>query len=365
MQRHSGSRLPTEGALAEHYQVSRPTLRKALARLEKSGYVRSRQGSGWYVTDGAPRLQGRTVAVVCEDVPGESQLFVDPRQTRQLVGIRRTLSEAGFNLSIHLVNPQMRETAGDWAKVKWSELLDFRSVCGLLVFWRFGHRRLHVLDTLREYAPLVASGIGSEPGRGEAGLDVASGVFQSFNHLSQLGHRRIAYLGNGPSSPLNQQRYTAIQLAMQTAGGDGPVRCPRYEPSEVTEAEGARLADRVLDDDEPVTAAHITARVLGEGFWRRAQERGLRVPDDLALVVEAEDAQPFQVLSADATQVVYDYEQLGDRSTELLMKIMADPRQMHHVDPVPTVLREGRTTAGPAGADAHASPEHGHRTDSA
>jgi GntR family transcriptional regulator len=46
--RSPGSRLPPERALAEHFQVSRVTLRRALVELEAGGIV-ARDGAGWLV----------------------------------------------------------------------------------------------------------------------------------------------------------------------------------------------------------------------------------------------------------------------------------------------------------------------------
>src|SRR5690606_28721015 len=42
-------RLPTENELAGHFQVSRPIIRRAIARLRDDGLVRSIQGSGTMV----------------------------------------------------------------------------------------------------------------------------------------------------------------------------------------------------------------------------------------------------------------------------------------------------------------------------
>lgn len=50
--RPAGSRLPPERALAEHFGVSRVTLRRALEELAAAGDV-SRSGSGWVVATGA------------------------------------------------------------------------------------------------------------------------------------------------------------------------------------------------------------------------------------------------------------------------------------------------------------------------
>jgi len=50
-----GSMLPSENQLAEQYQVSRPTIRAAFARLAERGYVERRRGIGTRVAD-APSI---------------------------------------------------------------------------------------------------------------------------------------------------------------------------------------------------------------------------------------------------------------------------------------------------------------------
>ncbi len=49
-----GSRLPTEDSLAQTFDVSRVTVRKALELLVQAGYVVSRQGSGYHVSTLSP-----------------------------------------------------------------------------------------------------------------------------------------------------------------------------------------------------------------------------------------------------------------------------------------------------------------------
>ena len=48
---HPGDRLPTEFDLTKRFQVSRQTVRQAMAQLQKEGYLIQRQGSGTYVTE--------------------------------------------------------------------------------------------------------------------------------------------------------------------------------------------------------------------------------------------------------------------------------------------------------------------------
>jgi len=47
----SGERLPSERDLAQHFSVSRPSLREAIQKLEARGLVERRQGGGTYVCD--------------------------------------------------------------------------------------------------------------------------------------------------------------------------------------------------------------------------------------------------------------------------------------------------------------------------
>lgn len=46
----AGTRLPAERELARQFEVSRPSLREAIQKLEARGLVRRRQGGGTYVT---------------------------------------------------------------------------------------------------------------------------------------------------------------------------------------------------------------------------------------------------------------------------------------------------------------------------
>ncbi len=57
--RPAGSRLPPERALAEHFGVSRVTLRRALDELARTGVV-ARSGSGWVVASLAWPASRRT-----------------------------------------------------------------------------------------------------------------------------------------------------------------------------------------------------------------------------------------------------------------------------------------------------------------
>ena len=50
----AGTRLPSENAMAQHFEVSRTVVREAIASLKAEGLVETRQGSGGFGFKGSP-----------------------------------------------------------------------------------------------------------------------------------------------------------------------------------------------------------------------------------------------------------------------------------------------------------------------
>ena len=90
----SRHRLPTEAELAAHYQVSRQTVRQALAVLTQEGLIESRQGSGSYLTG---RLRDGAYNTIGILLPGDSQ-YLYPTF---LYDLRTALHAEGFTLLVY------------------------------------------------------------------------------------------------------------------------------------------------------------------------------------------------------------------------------------------------------------------------
>lgn len=94
-------RLPSERVLCERFQVSRPTLRKALASLSREGWVRPERGLGWRVgrepSRTAHAVGSKSVGILCfvplDEASGFTLFAIDKLQD--------CLHHAGLGVHVH------------------------------------------------------------------------------------------------------------------------------------------------------------------------------------------------------------------------------------------------------------------------
>lgn len=115
-----------------------------------------------------------------------------------------------------------------------------------------------------------------------------SAVRQATEHLIGLGHRRIAYFDQTPSSvtrPLQSsvERREGYLAAMQAAGLTPLVASLPSQSFELRVAESARIAHQLLTRPEPPTAFCAVTDWEVIGALRACQALGLSVPHDVAL----------------------------------------------------------------------------------
>lgn len=94
-----GQRLPAESALAERYQVSRATVRNALATLKERGLVETVNGAGSFVTYDGHRiseLTGWTAALAGTGVDGPVELISFGKVHLPALAAQLTLTDTIF-----------------------------------------------------------------------------------------------------------------------------------------------------------------------------------------------------------------------------------------------------------------------------
>lgn len=101
-------------------------------------------------------------------------------------------------------------------------------------------------------------------------------------HLTGLGHRRIAFLGGPMAAECSVARLHGYLAALM---GSGITSRPEYIlPGEFNQASGVAGTRQLLDLEEPPTAIFAASDAMALGVLDEARRQGLRVPDDLSLV---------------------------------------------------------------------------------
>jgi LacI family transcriptional regulator len=162
-------------------------------------------------------------------------------------------------------------------------------------------------------------------------IDDEDGGRMVANYLIERGHRRCAFIGDSevPDYAIHTsaQRLDGYQEALQSAGLALP---PEYIALGPHGLESARqLAHRLFDLPTPPTAIFSPSDTQALGVLRAANERGLRVPEDLA-VIGFDDVEIADYIGL--TTVRQPLEESGRVAIELLLARLAD-----HLRPVQQV----------------------------
>ncbi|WP_189821330.1 LacI family DNA-binding transcriptional regulator [Streptomyces finlayi] len=179
----------------------------------------------------------------------------------------------------------------------------------------------------------------------------ADGVRELTRHLVEdHGLRRLAFVGGQESSPDARARFRGFQEACRETGLPVP-SAPDLRAEPMTQAEGSRAAEALLDREGPAPEAMLFANdQMAVGALHALERRGVRVPEDIA--VTGFDGIPLgRVVRPSLTTVRQPMRRLGEEAVELLVRRLGD-RTLEPASlmlPV-TVVRRGSCGCGPAGA---------------
>ena len=144
-------------------------------------------------------------------------------------------------------------------------------------------------------------------------IDNIHGARQATEHLLSLGHTAIAVIGQDLRTFTMTERQAGFRAAMDHAGVAVDTNLLRFGP--VTPREAAEAANSLLALPNPPTAflCYTNRSTIGvvEELWRRGIS---------AAVAGFDDIEQPALLPMPVALVVYDIEQIGRRSAELLFR---------------------------------------------
>ncbi|GAA1275504.1 LacI family DNA-binding transcriptional regulator [Saccharothrix xinjiangensis] len=176
------------------------------------------------------------------------------------------------------------------------------------------------------------------------GIDNVAAAREAVAHLVSLGRTRIAAIGAHPHRGTAAQRLAGYRLALTEAGL--PVREDLVATAlNYHRRDGAEAMARLLGSPEPPDAVFCFNDLLAVGAVRAAAERGVRVPDDLA-VVGFDNTEEGAYSLPSLTTVAPDKAAIAHAAVDLLRRRVEDTeRPTEHVR-TPFTLRVRESTGG-------------------
>ena len=150
--------------------------------------------------------------------------------------------------------------------------------------------------------------------------DSGSGARRLTEHLISVGHRDIAHLTDADDTSTGRERLRGYQEALAIAGI--PFREDLVFRTTVDQIGGYRATQQVLGLDPMPTAIFTVNNMTVVGAMQALRERGLTVPEDMALVC-FDDVEHLAVLSPFLTVVDQPAETLGSLGAQLLLERIA------------------------------------------
>jgi LacI family transcriptional regulator len=175
--------------------------------------------------------------------------------------------------------------------------------------------------------------------------DVEGGVLAT-RHLLDLGHRRIAFIGDKPPDRFrfHSTRDRTEGYVRELAQAGLSVRPDYLREGTQSRYVARNIAEDLLRLPEPPTAIFAASDTQALGVLEAAQALGVRVPDELS-VIGFDDVEAASYVGL--TTVRQPLYESGRRGAELLLQALAGGRLDAHSEILPLELVVRRTTAAP------------------
>ena len=201
--------------------------------------------------------------------------ITDPFFAGAIEAVTTAASSRGYNVVLGHVHARADEAITLWG------VLEARHCDAILLLGDTRDQPRLLQDLAGAHVPVVALWQGTQAtGVASVGVDNHAGIHAVLDHLIELGHRRIAFVGGRRLGDIKEREEAFVQYLarLREPLREGYVQHGANEP-----ASSAAALERLLALPEPPTAVVASTDVLALGLLHAAYERGLRVPDQLSI----------------------------------------------------------------------------------
>ncbi len=275
----------------------------------------------------------RTIALVVSDID-------NPFFTSVVGGAEQVLRAAGYTLI--LANSDEDE------QIEWEHLAELRAegVAGVILAPTGKDSRKY--DQLNESGLLLAA-IDRIPHNfrlDRVTVDNVSGIMSAVDHLVEVGHAQIGFIGGLERVSTAQERQRGFEAAMRSHGLE--IHPEWMQPGNFRQQGGYQAMKNILSLPERPTAVISANNLMTLGALQAIYEPGLVIPADMA-IVGFDDMDWSCALNPPLTAVAQPVRELGADAAELLLNRLANPQAppRHVILETRLVVRQ---SSGPHGA---------------
>ncbi|WDJ99721.1 LacI family DNA-binding transcriptional regulator [Xanthomonas campestris pv. incanae] len=327
--------------------VSQPTVSRALRGSPmvnedtRQRILRIARELNYKVDKNASSLRLRnagTLALLFFEDPTADDSLINPFFHSMLGSITRACALQGYDLLV-----SFQQLSKDWQ----ADYEDSNKADGIILLgygdYQESRQRLQLLVEQGTHFVRWGAALPGQPGI-SIGSDNYQGGLDITEHLLAQGCRRIAFLGHASNHyPEFEERYRehVAALALQGVAADAALQLDAI----TTELSGYTACLALLDSGQAFDAVCAASDLIAIGAMRALRERGLRVPQDVAVSGFDDIALAASVAPALST-VQQDTKQAGALLVESLVALIRGDAAQSRTIPVRLAVRESSTSSG-------------------
>lgn len=337
---------PTSFDIAYLAGVSQPTVSRAL-RGDRSVSAETRarieqiaRDLHYTVDKNASSLRtqrSNTIALLFFEDPTPDNSNINPFFLSMLGSITRECANRGLDLLI-----SFQQMEDDWHV----QYQDSHRADGLILlgYGDYANYEQKLEKLMEQGAHFVRWGSVREDNIGPTvGSDNFGAGMLAGEHLVELGRTQIAFIGDADDSyPEFADRYRGLCAALEKAGIK---QDPALQLDALTsEAAGYAGAMQLIDDNRSFDAIFCGSDLIAIGALRALREKGVRIPDDVALI-GFDDIPAASHTSPPLTTLMQDLHGAGTALLDVLQAAIEGEQVTRHELPAKLVVRRSTTGA--------------------
>jgi LacI family transcriptional regulator len=289
--------------------VSKKTRKKVQKAIEELNYIPNALARGLVCQS------SKTIGLVVSDLS-------NPFFTNVIDGIESILSEKGFSALLCDTHYSFEK------EIRYiSQMLEKR-VDGIIIF-DTNSRDVDLINRVKNIIPIVSV---QSNFKGVDSINTTDdiGAYEAVDYLIKLGHKKIAFLvyDNARLAVMNRLKG---YVSAHRANGIPINRSYIINPTDDSSSKNATIggycmANELFDRHPEVTAIFAYNDAIAVGACLAANERGLKIPDDIN-IVGFDDIEMASLINPKLTTVAQPLFDMGKNAAELILKKLREGKE--------------------------------------